>query len=132
MMAISVRQPWAWLLIHGPKRLENRDWTEGYLRIQTSQVKIGERIAIHAAKGMTRDEYAEAFDMLDCIDTKAQIPIVTFDELKRGGIIGTMVFNGVVRQSRDPWFVGPLALRLDDPQPTEFRPCAGRLGFFRV
>ncbi len=29
-MAISVAQPWAWALIHGPKRIENRSWRPSY------------------------------------------------------------------------------------------------------
>lgn len=30
MRALTVRQPWAWGLIHGPKRIENRTWNTSY------------------------------------------------------------------------------------------------------
>jgi len=26
MLAISIRQPWAWLIVHGYKSIENRSW----------------------------------------------------------------------------------------------------------
>ena len=30
MKALTVLQPWAWALIHGPKRIENRSWATYY------------------------------------------------------------------------------------------------------
>lgn len=30
LYALSVCQPWAWALIHGPKRIENRNWRVRY------------------------------------------------------------------------------------------------------
>ena len=30
MKVLSVRQPWAWALIHGGKDIENRDWKTNY------------------------------------------------------------------------------------------------------
>ena len=30
MKALTVCQPWAWALIHGPKRIENRNWATYY------------------------------------------------------------------------------------------------------
>ena len=30
MRALSVAQPWAWAIIHGPKRIENRTWSTNY------------------------------------------------------------------------------------------------------
>lgn len=45
MLAISVRQPWAALIIHGIKTNECRSWA-------AHQGMIGQRIAIHAGKQM--------------------------------------------------------------------------------
>ena len=50
MKALTVKQPWAWLLIHGTKDIENRNWP----------TSLRGEIAIHAAKGMPRGEYADA------------------------------------------------------------------------
>jgi hypothetical protein len=47
MKALSIRQPWAWLILHAGKDIENRDWP----------TRFRGRFLIHAAKGMTRDEY---------------------------------------------------------------------------
>ena len=57
-MALSVRQPWAWALIHGGKDVENR--TEMAVRNGGMRAQVGKRIAVHASKGMTREEYESA------------------------------------------------------------------------
>ena len=49
--ALSVRQPWAWAIIYGGKDIENR----GPVAVNKGGIKP-RRIAIHASKGMTRDE----------------------------------------------------------------------------
>jgi hypothetical protein len=46
-IALSIRQPWAWLILHAGKDIENRDWPTKYRG----------PFLIHASKGMTRDEY---------------------------------------------------------------------------
>lgn len=56
MKALSIRQPWAWLVVHGPKRIENRSW-------HLPPSMVGQRIYIHAAAGMTYDEYFDAVSM---------------------------------------------------------------------
>ena len=40
MKVLSVRQPWAWAIIHGGKDVENRNW----------DTKFRGRLAIHAGK----------------------------------------------------------------------------------
>lgn len=30
MRVLSVQQPWAWAIVHGPKRIENRTWATEY------------------------------------------------------------------------------------------------------
>ena len=58
MKAITVRQPWAWLLIQGTKDIENRDWP----------TNVRGQVAIHAAKGMTRFEYEDAWEFVAHFD----------------------------------------------------------------
>lgn len=50
MKAISIRQPWASLIVLGIKDIENRSWP-------TSQRGI---VLVHASKGMTRSEHEDA------------------------------------------------------------------------
>jgi hypothetical protein len=120
-LALSVRQPWAWAIIHGGKDIENRTW-----QAVNHGLRQRGRVAIHASKGMTRDEYesASAFmlsHMVACPEPH---------ELLRGGIIGSVEVVDVVSESGSPWFFGPRGLVLRDPQPCEFIPAVGALGYF--
>jgi len=77
MKALSIRQPWAWLIIHGGKDIENRTWLTKYRG----------RILVHASQGMSRPEYEAAKIVADT--NNAYMP--DFENLKRGGIIGSVV-----------------------------------------
>jgi len=121
-LALSVRQPWAWAIIHAGKDIENRSW-QGV----NHGLRQRGRVAIHAAKGMTRDEYDEARAFIDgrgyfCPDAHA---------LFRGGIIGSVEVADVVNKSDSPWFFGPRGLVLRDPRPCAFVPSVGALGYFK-
>lgn len=120
--ALSVRQPWAWAIIHAGKDIENRSWQA----INHGLAKRG-RIAVHAAKGLTRDEYAEAYDFMRGIGVICPPPAA----LERGGIIGSVEVIDVVKASDSGWFFGPRGLVLRDPVPCEFVPAIGALGYFR-
>lgn len=121
-LALSVRQPWAWAIIHGGKDFENRDW-----KSTNPGLKFTGRVCIHASKGMTRDEYESTRNFIR--DCGAECPEPHL--IRRGGIIGTVEVTKVVKQSDSPWFFGPLGLELRDPRPCEFIPSAGQLGFFK-
>jgi hypothetical protein len=54
--AIAIRQPFAWAIIHAGKDVENR--LSSARRLFESA--IGERVLIHASKGMTAAEYENA------------------------------------------------------------------------
>jgi len=47
---LSIRQPWAWAIVHAGKDIENRNWP----------TRFRGRFLIHAAKGCTREEYLDA------------------------------------------------------------------------
>lgn len=117
---LSIRQPWAWLIIHGGKDIENRSWP----------TKIRGRVLIHAAKGMSHTEYDLALDTAHRINPALQIP--GYREIQRGGIIGEVILTDCVRTSTSPWFFGHCGFVLTEPQPIEFYPCRGALGFFTL
>lgn len=121
-LALSVRQPWAWAIVHGGKRIENRSW-----QAVNHGLKQRGPICIHAARGMTQDEYWNAADFMERIDVICPEPHL----LKRGGIIGTAEVIDVVRESDDPWFFGPRGIVLANVQPVDFIPAPGALGYFR-
>ncbi len=53
MKALSIQQPWAWLILHGGKDIENRSW-------KLPKAMVGQRIYIHAGKRF--DKAAEGTD----------------------------------------------------------------------
>ncbi|KAF1072667.1 MAG: hypothetical protein GAK45_00102 [Pseudomonas citronellolis] len=118
MKALSIRQPWAWLIVNGHKPIENRDWATHFRG----------RVLIHASKGMTHDEYQDARDL--ALEQGINIPQP--HELERGGIVGEAYVYGCVNHSRSPWFFGKFGFELADAKPLPFQPIKGRLGFFDV
>lgn len=120
-LALSVRQPWAWAIIHAGKDIENRSW-----QATNHGLRQRGRIAIHAAKGMTKDEYWEAREFIDRLGYTCPDP----HALWRGGIIGSVDVVDVVSQSDSPWFFGPRGLVLANPTPHAFVGSAGQLGYF--
>ena len=120
-LALSVRQPWAWAIIHAGKDIENRSW-----QAVNHGLKQRGRIAIHAAKGMTRDEYEGAAEYMRRIGVKCPHPA----DLVRGCIIGSVEVVDVVKDSDSPWFMGPRGLVLRAPEPCEPVMSIGNLGYF--
>lgn len=123
MKALSIRQPWAWLIVHGGKDIENRTWP----------TMLRRRVLVHAAKGMTRAEYDAAIDFI----VAQGIPplpydLPAFEKLERGGIIGSVLIEGCVERDQSSWFTGPYGFVLAEPEPMPFIPLKGRLGFFEV
>lgn len=116
MKALSVRQPWAWAIIHAGKSIENRSWWTSFRG----------RFLIHASKAMTRAEYADACDAFPMIKWPHR------DSLQFGGVIGSVEIVLCATNSDSPWFFGPYGFVLKDPRPLDFFECKGALGFFEV
>lgn len=123
-MALSVRQPWAWLIVNGWKDIENRTWRTGFHG----------PVLIHAAKGMTEDEYRAACRFLATdsrlVDALRALP--DYGDFQRGGVVGMANLTECVEDSSSPWFVGPVGFKLTEARTLPFLPCRGALGFFRV
>jgi len=124
MLALSIRQPWAWLILHGGKDIENRDWP----------TKFRGRVLVHASKGMTRDEWESAWMCAHGTGAspKAVGMGLTRDNIERGGIVGSVEIVDCVTDSDSRWFFGRYGFVLRDPQPLPFTPWRGQLGFFDV
>jgi hypothetical protein len=122
MKALSVRQPWAWLIVNGLKPVENRSWN----------TKFRGQVLIHAAKGMTRKEYDEAvkFCRFDCLLEMDHRKIPSYEKLERGGIVGVTTITDCVSSHPSPFFSGPKGFVLEDSRPLEFTPIKGKLSFF--
>ncbi|HWH75072.1 MAG TPA: ASCH domain-containing protein [Methylibium sp.] len=116
MRTLSIRQPWAWLITHGHKPVENRDWSTDWR---------GE-LLIHAGKVFDEaglDSVLEAFPELRHV-----LP----QSYELGGIVGAAMLSACVTQSASPWFTGPHGFMLERARPLDFRPWRGQLGFFDV
>lgn len=119
-MVISIRQPWAWMILHAGKDIENRNWPTKYRG----------KVLIHASKGMTQDEYDQAY-LTMTMRVNRSLLLPSFKMLQRGGIIGEVEIVDCVRKSDSPWFFGEYGFVLQNPKPLPFYPYKGQLGFFR-
>ena len=127
MKALSIRQPWAGLIVSGFKDIENRTWStnvRGRIYIHASATwaviptgviqVVAERLSIR---------YGIAEDYL----------VNQLKPPQRGVIIGEVDIINCVRASESEWFDGPYGFQLGNPvvyqQPIPYK---GRLGFFEV
>lgn len=117
--ALSVRQPWAWLIVRGFKPVENRTWHTRYRG----------RFFVHAGQAFDRDGYAW---IVASGLAPAAFPSPGSFEL--GGVIGAVTLIECSPRGsrkggpfRDPEQFGFL---LADPVRIPFRRCRGALGFF--
>lgn len=115
MKTLSIRHPWAWLIVNGHKTIENRTW----------RTSIRGDILIHAGKALDPD-----FDWLRSELAKVNILIPSKDRLDFGGIVGKATITDCVAKTDDPWFSGPYGFVLSNAEPVPFTPAKGRLGFF--
>jgi hypothetical protein len=113
MKALSVRQPWTWLICAGLKDVENRTWGDGYRG----------PLLLHAGKTVEEnDRY--------WLSQKYPIP----EHLDTGAIIGAAVLVNVTKRASSEWHnPGFVGWYLDSPilfkTPVPWR---GRLGLFDV
>ncbi|MDD1499761.1 hypothetical protein PVA19_15165 [Agrobacterium sp. CNPSo 3708] len=122
LVALSVRQPWAWAIIHAGKPVENRSWRKG-----NPGLKFRGLCCIHASQGMTRGEYEEAAEFM----TSIGVTCPAAKDLQRGGIVGVTNIVDIVTELDSPWFFGPKGLILKESRAVEFAPSSGALGFFK-
>jgi hypothetical protein len=110
---LSIRQPWAHLIVAGIKQIENRTWTTRYrgpLLIHAGQLWHDETIA----------------------DIERRHRIAIPRDLQLGGIVGIVDLVDVVTQSDDPYFYGPFGFVLENARLLSFTPMRGRLGIWKT
>ncbi len=128
-IAVSVQQPWAWLIVNGFKDVENRTWP-------LPPAYVGRRVLVHASQ-RPRFNLAEARGLLEEIHARYGLRGgLRFPEVGRqtGGIVGMVRLVGCDQGHRvSPWAEsGQWHWQLSEAAPLPFMPCKGRLGFFRV
>lgn len=96
---LTVRQPWAWAIIHAGKNVENRVWSTDFRG----------RLLIHAARRPDR-RGAGALESAGII--------VPAEELAGGVIVGSVYVADCIRDSRSPWArAGVWNWLLENPEP---------------
>lgn len=122
MIALSIRQPWAWLIVNGYKDVENRTWP----------TRFRGRVMIHAGATMTRRDYEHCRVAVGSIRPAVVLP--SFEELKQqcGGTVGEAYITDCVKQSPSPWFFGEYGFVMRNQIAYPFRQRKGALGFFPI
>lgn len=114
---LSIRQPYAWLIVQGIKPVENRTWRTNFRG----------RVLIHAGITYPKREYADDFEAW------AERAYPATREEMVGGIVGEAVIVDCVKAHPSPYFIGPYAFVLEQAKAyPKLIPLGGKLGFFGV
>jgi hypothetical protein len=115
--ALSIMQPWAWLIVNGYKDIENRTWYPNFKG----------RFLVHTGKTV---DVAAYIDLMQNPKWRKIIP--KLGDLDKGGIVGEANLVTHVERSASPWFIGPKGFVLKDAKPLPFKAVPGARGFFSV
>lgn len=111
--AISIRQPWAWLLLRGIKTVENRTW-----RLPSKYIKVP--MFLHA--GLQQDPLSSELQQY----LEGYAP-------QRGGVVGVITFGKPTHDHSSSWAIpGHWHWPVLDVRPVKFFPCPGRLRIFQI
>lgn len=120
--AISIRQPWAALIIYGGKDIENR----------SRRTNFRGSVALHASMTIEGDI---VFDLENALHPCTG-RLFRSDAVERrrhlvtGGIVGVADVIDCVDHYPSEWFFGPYGYVLANARPVDFIPCPGALGLF--
>jgi hypothetical protein len=126
--ALSLKQPYAWLIANGYLLVDDRTWGTQYRG----------PMLIHASKGLYEQYY-------DYIKANTDIPLPSKDKLEYGGVVGIAnlvlccqpgnIPAGISRQQRAHFgglnqaYFGFL---FEQARPLPLMPCPGKLGIFEI
>lgn len=123
MKALSIKQPWAYLIVRGFKDIENRDW----------QTKYRGTIIVHSSKWSDDNALYGGKAMMDRLGIpwpkRETIPTV----MAFGAIVGMVDIVDCVEESDSPWFMGRFGFVLANPRIiTPAIPYKGKLGLYDI
>ncbi len=149
---LTIIQPWATLIVDGPKRVENRGW-------RPSGFDVGDYIAIHAGAKLDLECWFGAFGVategklfgtLPVLDRVLATPRDPTEGKRlarareRAALLAACPYSailGVARLARIdtflqadtwPWYCGPFGWVLDEVRGFEPVPCSGALGLWEI
>lgn len=116
MLALSIKQPWAWLIVNGYKDVENRDWS----------TRFRGQFLVHAGKTFDMPGYSFI------ITHWPEIVMPNIGDFLLGGIVGQAEIYDCVDFHESAWFMGEYGFLIRNAKPLPFVPLRGQLGFFNV
>ena len=99
MKALSIRQPWAWLIVNGYKDIENRTWSTDFRG----------RVYVHAGKRVKQGDFQGQRDYI------RESGLILPEEPSLGAIVGEVTITDCVDALSSPWFCGPYGFLLTSP-----------------
>lgn len=125
-VAISVQQPWSWLIVAGHKNVENRTRPYGFRG--PVLIHAGKTVDLFAAELLKQGKHPAAPHSRLELDLPA--------EWQTGGIVGVAeivdLWTWSTGGGSSPWFTGPYGYVLQNARPLPFMPMRGQLGFFKA
>jgi ASCH domain len=116
LRALSLRQPWAWLVVNGYKDIENRSWRtnhRGPLLIHSSSTRTTLQADLRRVKG----------------EHGIDVP----EDLEFGGVVGIIDVVDCVKTHPSEWKSrGTWGWVVANPRRLPFRRCKGAVGFFKL
>jgi len=122
LKALSIRQPWASLIIWGLKDIENRAWSTDHRG----------KFLVHAGWNLNKDFAADPRTFFEQLSERVGRDLTKYTDFDfpRGGIIGQATLVDCVTNSNSPWYAGNYGFVLADPCECNFQPSRGGPGFF--
>jgi ASCH domain len=123
--ALTIKQPWASLIIRGGKDIENRDWNSNYRGI----------VAIHSSAKMSESDMEDACGLMRGFIPRFSARMFRQDKygFPTGVILGVVEMIGCVRDCDSPWFVGDFGFQFRNAVAfSNPIPCKGSLGFWKL
>jgi hypothetical protein len=122
--ALSLTQPYAWIVVHGGKRIENRAWNTAHR---------GDFL-IHASSTMSKKQYWSAWDAALVADPELHLP--ASNQLQLGGIVGVASLTDVLAATPTPtvrWHLpDQCGFVLEHVRALPFTRCKGALNFWEA
>jgi ASCH domain. len=122
MRALSIMQPWAWLIVAGLKDVENRTWWTA----------VRGEVLVHAGKTVDRDAMDALTARRHPVTGRPWLARALPAEFARGAIVGAVTITDCVTASPSEWFTGPQGFCLARPVQFQPLPWRGQLGFFEI
>lgn len=125
MRALSIRQPWAWLIIAGYKPVENRSQATSIRG--DFLIHVGRAIDAEAHAALMRGRHPVTGE-----PSKLRLvyPPARGDSFRLGGFVGIAELTGCVSEHPSEFFTGPYGWLVEKARPIRFQPYPGQLGWF--